>query len=77
MKLLSLLKTLDYSQLESIREFWDLQVPPFSVNQPTEKARVKKLLDHLYHRLSQDTYFRPAFGKLNRDEKNLIYFLRI
>ena len=74
---MSILKTLDYSQLESIREFWELQAPPFSVNLPTEKARSKKLLDHLYFRLPQVPYFRHIFDKLNRDEKNLIYFLTI
>lgn len=77
MKLMSILKTLDYPQLESIREFWEIQAPPFTDKSPTAAARQKKLLEHLYFRLQQEQYFRHIFDKLSRDEKNLIYFLTI
>jgi len=77
MKLMSILKTLSYSVLEKIREFWEIQSPPFPEKGMSEKVRQKKLMEHLYFRLQIEQYFRHTFEKLSKDEKILIYFLTI
>ncbi len=77
MKLLSILKTLDYDALESIREFWEIQAPPFTEKGVSAKARYKKMVDYLYPRLQIEQYFTHAFNKLDKNEKDLIYFLTI
>jgi XPB/Ssl2-like helicase family protein len=77
MKLLSILKTLNYPVLDKIREFWEIQSQPFPERNLKEKGRQKKLLDYLYPRLQIEQYFRHAFEKLTKDEKDLLYFLTI
>ena len=77
MKLLSILKMLDFSTLESIREFWEIQSPPLPEKKATAKGRQKKMVEYLYPRLQIEQYFRQAFDKLGKTEKNLIYFLSI
>lgn len=77
MKLLSILKKQDFITLESIREFWDIQSPPYPKKGTTKKSKHKKLVEYLYPRLQIEQYFRHALGKLSREENDLIYFLTI
>ena len=77
MKLMSILKTLSYNDLEKIREFWEIQSPPLPAKGASEKGLQKKLMEHLYFRLQVEQYFRHAFDKLSKEEKNLVYFLTI
>ncbi|MBN1902470.1 helicase-associated domain-containing protein [Candidatus Sumerlaeota bacterium] len=77
MKLLSILKQLDLGTLESVREYWEIQSPPIPEKGINDKVRHKKLMEYLYPRLQIEQYFHQAFNKLDKDEKNLIYFLTI
>jgi hypothetical protein len=77
MKLLSILKQLDCSILEKIRDFWGIQSLPFPDKGISQRLLQRKLMEYLYPRLQIEQYFRQAFNKLDKAEKNLIYFLTI
>jgi len=77
MKLLSILRKVKYPVLESIRDFWGIQSPPIPEKGISAKNRQKRLMEYLYPRLQIEHYFHQAFDNLNKNEKNLIYFLTI
>ncbi|MCX7012565.1 MAG: helicase-associated domain-containing protein [Candidatus Sumerlaeota bacterium] len=77
MKLKSILKTLPLDKLEAIHRFWGFNDPKNYADATTEAARATALTDFLYPRLQLRHSFLHAFANLEKDEKDLVYFLAI
>ncbi|MGI8905083.1 MAG: helicase-associated domain-containing protein [Candidatus Sumerlaeaceae bacterium] len=73
LKLRAALRNVDADTLASISDFWG-----FKASSRTEtEGTAQDAADYLYPRLQAAQYFRPAFDRLSRTEKDLVYFLAI
>jgi hypothetical protein len=73
LKLRAALRAVDADTLMSISDFWGFKGSAESESE----GGASDAADFLYPRLQAPQYFRPAFNRLTRTEKDLVYFLAI
>src|SRR6476469_8390615 len=73
LKLRAALRGVTPDTLDAITEFWGFSTAVETEQEGSSQDRA----DFLYPRLQAPQYFRPAFDRLTRTEKDLVYFLAI
>ena len=77
MKLKSILKMLPLETLEAIHGFWRFNEPKAKQVLDGDEARRKALIEFLYPRLQLRHSFQEVFSRLDKEEKDLVFFLAI